>query len=82
MPRKLGQPRNDKRLPGLPRKGPEPPTAERNCLRCQDPFPSTGPGHRLCAGCREQNAKLSLRDVRRPVALPPGVVLPSDGQEG
>ena len=31
----------------------EPVAAERTCLRCRRPFPSSGPGNRLCFNCTD-----------------------------
>jgi hypothetical protein len=33
---------------------------ERACLRCDTPFPSEGPHHRLCGPCRAANATADI----------------------
>ena len=33
---------------------------ERKCLRCQQVFPSLGPGNRICKGCSESNANVRM----------------------
>lgn len=82
MPRKLGQPHYDRRLPGLPRKDPNQVTVERFCLRCRQPFPSIDPVcNWICPGCNEANLKLSRRAGSRPVSLPLGMPLPQEGLE-
>ena len=35
----------------------EPKTTVRECLKCDDEFPSTGSGNRLCGHCREGNTR-------------------------
>jgi Holliday junction resolvase RusA-like endonuclease len=50
--------------------GEEPPEAPtipagakpRTCLKCSKPFPSTGPGHRICPGCGQANIRLRLSE--------------------
>jgi hypothetical protein len=32
---------------------------KRQCLRCQKPFASAGPGHRMCARCRNMSEQVS-----------------------
>ncbi|MEA3002316.1 MAG: hypothetical protein QOH81_1104 [Sphingomonadales bacterium] len=39
--------------------GEERQTVCRPCLRCERPFDSTGPGNRLCDGCRQKSWDLS-----------------------
>lgn len=36
-------------------------TTIRKCLKCGEPFPSTGNGHRICETCNRANATLSRR---------------------
>lgn len=36
-------------------------TTVRKCLRCGEPFPSTGSGHRICESCNRVNMGLSRR---------------------
>lgn len=44
--------RNGLVLPDARRTVDAPPLQSRMCLRCDAPFGSTGPHHRLCADCR------------------------------
>lgn len=79
LPRKLGQPRVDKRLPGLPSKPDESVLVDRHCLRCRRIFKSVDRArNQICAKCSEGNLKASRRDALRPAALPPGVTLPPE----
>ena len=34
----------------------KPPTKKRTCLRCGKPFPSHGPGNRICPRCAKINS--------------------------
>jgi len=40
-------------------------TAQRQCLRCDAPFPDEGRHIRLCTRCRKQNGVASLEHVTR-----------------
>ena len=31
--------------------------AKRTCLKCRHEFLSSGPGHRICSGCKTDNKK-------------------------
>lgn len=31
---------------------------DRRCLRCQEEFPSRGPGNRICLKCSDKNRKV------------------------
>lgn len=46
---------------------------ERNCLKCNKPFESEGPGNRLCTVCNLINAK--TKDIR--VATDPSALISS-----
>lgn len=36
---------------------------ERNCLKCNKPFESTGPGNRLCCICNLDNTKVRSIEI-------------------
>ena len=43
----------------------KPALTPRTCLRCQNQFPSTGAGNRICAKCTENTPRVSRMDLRR-----------------
>jgi len=83
LPRKAGQPRREYRLPGLSARNIFQGTINTvRCLKCQEPFPSVDPKiNRICQDCTDSNSRLSKREITQPISLPPGTVIPLDGQE-
>lgn len=43
----------------------------RVCLKCDNPFPSAGPGNRICGRCDDTNRTLSRREHLSPARTHP-----------
>ncbi len=58
----------------------------RTCLKCGRLFPSSGPGHRICPPCSQENARLRLSEAelqrQRGAKRHNGELLPPNGEGG